>query len=149
MDFVCKHFDDLSNRELYGIMRLRSEIFVVEQNCVCQDMDGKDIGAYHVFSMESEEVTSCLRVFSPKKGEAVIGRVVTKIHGQGLGGKLLHKGVLTVKKYFPDAKEIRIHAQTYAIGYYAKEGFTVCSEEFLEDGIPHVEMRLTIADSEE
>lgn len=144
MGFFCKHFDELTNRELYDILRLRSEIFVVEQNCVCQDMDGKDLEAYHVFSVQDGCVTSCLRVFSPKKGAAVIGRVVTKIHGQGLGGKLLHEGVLAVKKHFPDAKEIRIHAQCYAVGYYAKEGFRVSSEEFMEDGIPHREMVLKL-----
>ena len=144
MGFICKHFNDLTNRELYEILRLRFEIFVMEQECIYQDLDRLDCDAYHVFSMENQEVTSCLRVFSPKDGVAVIGRVVTKVHGQGLGGKLLHEGVLTVKKNFPNARYIRIHAQSYAIGYYQNEGFEVTSEEFMEDGIPHVEMKLII-----
>ena len=142
MEFICKHFNDLTTRELYEILHLRFEIFVTEQECLYQDLDRLDYNAYHVFSMQDGYATSCLRVFSPEDGVAVIGRVVTKVHGQGLGGKLLHEGVLTVKKYFPEAKLIRIHAQSYAIGYYAKEGFTVTSEEFMEDGIPHVEMQL-------
>ena len=144
VEFCCKHFNELTNRELYEILHLRFEIFVMEQECLYQDLDGLDLDAYHVFSMQDGYATSCLRVFSPEEGVAVIGRVVTKVHGQGLGGKLLHEGVLTVKKYFPDAKVIRIHAQCYAIGYYRKEGFEVTSEEFMEDGIPHVEMKLVL-----
>ena len=137
-----KHFNDLTNKELYEILKTRQEIFVVEQNCPYMDIDGLDENSIHVFSVNEEgRVTGCLRVFmrDEKKKVAQIGRVVTLIHGTGLGGILLHKGVEIAFERF-EADSIYLEAQTYAIGYYAKEGFQVVSEEFLEDGIPHVKM---------
>lgn len=137
-----KHFNDLTNKELYEILKTRQEIFVVEQNCPYMDIDGLDENSIHVFSMNEEgRVTGCLRVFmrDEKKKVAQIGRVVTLTHGTGLGGILLHKGVEIALERF-EADSIYLEAQTYAIGYYAKEGFQVVSEEFLEDGIPHVKM---------
>lgn len=144
MDFICKHFDELTTTELYEILRLRAEIFVVEQNCVYQDLDGNDYNSYHVFSMEKGSATSCLRLYEPAPGRVILGRVVTRTHGTGLGGKLLHEGVRLARELFPGAERITIHAQCYAQGYYAKEGFRVSSGEFLEDGIPHVEMVLEL-----
>ncbi|MBO7403152.1 MAG: GNAT family N-acetyltransferase [Lachnospiraceae bacterium] len=147
MEFTVKHFKDLTVTELYEILRTRAEIFVVEQNCVYQDLDCKDNDAIHVFSMNDEgRVTACLRVFWKDKeaGVAQIGRVVTLTHGTGLGGRLLHRGVELAKKDF-GAKKIYLEAQQYASGYYAKEGFEVVSEPFLEDGIPHVQMEKVLA----
>ena len=139
---LIKHFNDLSNKELYEILKTRQEIFVVEQNCPYMDIDGLDEDSIHVFSMNEEgRVTGCLRVFirDKEKKIAQIGRVVTLTHGTGLGGILLHQGVeVALENFDPDV--IYLEAQTYAIGYYAKEGFQVVSEEFLEDGIPHVKM---------
>ncbi|MCR5544923.1 MAG: GNAT family N-acetyltransferase [Lachnospiraceae bacterium] len=141
-EFVVKKFKDLSLHELYEILKTRAEIFVVEQDCVYQDLDDKDQDAIHVFSWnESGRISSCLRVFwkDEKDGIAQIGRVVTLEHGTGLGGRLLHKGVeLAVETL--RAKKIYLEAQQYAIGYYGKEGFEVVSEPFLEDGILHVKM---------
>ena len=139
---LIKHFKDLTNKELYEILKTRQEIFVVEQNCPYMDIDGLDEDSIHVFSMNEEgRVTGCLRVFirDKEKKIAQIGRVVTLTHGTGLGGILLHQGVeVALENFDPDV--IYLEAQTYAIGYYAKEGFQVVSEEFLEDGIPHVKM---------
>ena len=142
MNFVIKHFNELTTTELYEILKTRAEIFVVEQNCPYQDLDDKDLDAIHIFSYNSDgRVSACLRVFwKDEKGSiAQIGRVVTLEHGTGLGGKLLHEGVELAINQFK-AKKIYLEAQEYAIGYYAREGFKVVSEPFLEDGIRHVKM---------
>lgn len=142
MEFTIKHFDELTTNELYEILKTRSEIFVVEQDCVYKDLDDKDQNAIHVFCWNDEgRVAGCLRVFmrDAENGVAQIGRVVTLVHGIGIGGKLLSEGVRIATESL-NAKKIYLEAQAYAIGYYAKEGFEVVSDEFLEDGIPHVQM---------
>ncbi len=142
MKFVIKHFDDLTTNELYEILKTRFEIFVTEQECIYQDMDDKDQDAYHVFCWnDNGRVAGCLRVFwkDEAAGVAQIGRVVTLEHGLGIGGQMLHEGVeLAINQFH--AKKIYLEAQCYATGYYAKEGFEVVSEPFMEDGIPHVQM---------
>ena len=146
MELIVKHFNELSTNELYEILKTRSEIFVVEQDCVYQDLDDKDQDAIHVFCYnDAGRVAGCLRVFmrDAKNGVAQIGRVVTLEHGKGIGGEILRKGVEVAKKSF-NAKKIYLEAQVYAIGYYAKEGFEVVSDEFMEDGIPHVKMELQV-----
>ncbi len=146
MEFLVKHFSELTTTELYEILKTRSEIFVVEQNCVYQDLDDNDKNAFHIFCWnENGRVAATLRVFwrDEAAGIVTIGRVVTLEHGKGLGGKLLRKGVELAKKQFK-AKKIYIEAQEYAKGYYAREGFEVTSEPFLEDGIPHVKMEKII-----
>ena len=144
MDFTVKHFNELTTAELYEILKTRAEIFVVEQECVYQDLDDKDQDAIHVFCRnEYGRVTGCLRVFrkdpGSEPGVVQIGRVVTLEHGKGLGGQLLHEGVRVAAERLK-AEKIYLEAQEYATGYYAKEGFKVVSEPFLEDGIPHVKM---------
>ena len=149
MNFVIKHFNELSTTELYEILKTRSEIFVVEQDCVYQDLDDNAQDAIHVFCWnDSGRIAGCLRVFWKDKDEAAgvaqIGRVVTLERGQGIGGRMLHEGVMIAVDKLK-AKKIYLEAQEYAIGYYAKEGFEVVSEPFLEDGIPHVKMERTTA----
>ena len=144
MELIVKKFDELKPRELYEILKARAEIFVVEQECAYLDIDGMDYESTHVFfKSESGKVEAYLRLFVKDETENVVqmGRVLTLEHGKGLGGKLLHEGVEIAKNRFY-AKKIYIEAQTYAIGFYAREGFAVRSEEFLEDGIPHVKMEL-------
>lgn len=146
MDFIIKHFNELSTTELYEILKTRFEIFVTEQECIYQDLDDRDQDAIHVFCYnEKGRVAACLRVFWKDEagGIAQIGRVVTLEHGKGIGGQLLHHGVNVAVNDFK-AKKIYLEAQEYAIGYYAKEGFTVVSEPFMEDGIPHVKMEKVI-----
>ena len=146
MDLIVKHFKELTTNELYEILKTRAEIFVVEQDCPYQDLDDKDQNAIHIFCWnDNKRVAACLRVFwkDEKEGVAQIGRVVTLEHGTGLGGKLLHAGVELAINQFK-AKKIYLEAQEYAKGYYAREGFEVVSEPFLEDGIPHVKMEKII-----
>ncbi|MBR6282486.1 MAG: GNAT family N-acetyltransferase [Lachnospiraceae bacterium] len=148
MQFVIKHFRDLTTNELYEILKTRFEIFVTEQECIYQDLDDKDQDAYHVFCWnDNGRVAGCLRVFwkDEAAGIAQIGRVVTLEHGLGIGGQMLHEGVaLAIEQLH--AKKIYLEAQCYATGYYAKEGFEVVSEPFMEDGIPHVKMEMTPRD---
>ena len=142
-DIICKHFDDLTNRELYEILKARCEVFIIEQNCPYLDIDGKDIYSDHIFIKRDDGgITACLRVFmkEDEPNTAQIGRVITTVRNAGLGGKILHAGVLHAINVF-HADEIYLEAQTYATGYYAKEGFEITSDEFLEDSIPHVQMR--------
>lgn len=136
---VSKFFPELTTTQLYEILRARSEIFVVEQNCVYQDMDGRDYQSLHVFYEEDGKVLAYLRAFRKEQDVVQIGRVITVLRGQGLGGRLLQAGIEQVREKLP-AKRLYLEAQTYAVGYYAKAGFEVCSGEFLEDGLPHVQM---------
>lgn len=138
-----KRFDELTLRELYEILKARQDVFVVEQNCPYADIDGKDYDSRHLFiCREDGSVAACLRVFmkSDEPGTAQLGRIVTTERGCGLGGRILHEGVLAAENLL-HAKEIYLEAQQYAIGFYQKEGFAVTSDVFLEDGIPHVQMR--------
>ena len=126
---------------MYEILRARAEIFVVEQNCVYQDLDGIDYESLHVFAEEGGKVTAYLRAFYKDEDTVQMGRVLTLRHGEGLGGKLLREGIAQIRARMHPAK-ICIDAQCYATGFYEREGFRICSEEFLEDGIPHVRMVL-------
>lgn len=145
MNYIVKRFEELTTVELYEILKLRSEIFVVEQNCVYQDLDDIDYQSLHIFCEENHNVLAYLRIY-PKRGETdvvQIGRVVTLTHRTGSGSALMEKGIQTIKNTM-NYKKIYIAAQKQAIGFYEKFGFIVTSDEFLEDGIPHVAMELAL-----
>ena len=143
MDLVVKRFEELSVEELYEILRVRVAVFVVEQHCAYQEIDGKDKSSYHVFLRDDTGIQAYLRVID--KGvsfeEVSIGRVLTVKRGCGLGGWILSEGIRVAKEEMR-ADRIRIEAQSYAKGFYEKAGFRQVSEEFLEDGIPHIQMVL-------
>ena len=139
MLFHSKYFHELTAREVYEIAKVREQIFIVEQNCIYQDLDGKDYDSLHVFYEEDGTVMAYLRAFRKDEETVQMGRVLTLHHGTGLGGRLLKEGLKQVREKF-HPRRIYLEAQVYAIGYYAREGFTVCSEEFIEDGIPHMAM---------
>lgn len=143
MELVVKRFEKLSNQELYDILRLRVNVFVVEQNCPYPELDGKDAAALHVFLRDEEGIAAYLRVLAPGVSypEASLGRVISARRRQGLGSVVLREGIRLCWERF-DASAIRIEAQTYARPFYAAQGFVQVSQEFLEDGIPHVEMLL-------
>ena len=140
---IIKSFDELSARELYEILRTREAVFIVEQNCPYPEADGKDPDAIHLWTADPEgRVNAYLRLY-PKPdepGTVQIGRVVTTERGIGLGRRILHEGIRHAVEQM-GARALYLEAQVYAIDFYRKEGFEVCSEEFLEDGIPHVRMR--------
>ena len=140
---VVKYFNELTTTELYEILKSRAEIFVVEQNCIYQDLDDKDYHSLHIFYESEGKVVAYLRAFIKDSVTNIvqIGRVLTLTHGTGLGGKLLKESISIIQKEM-NPSSIYIEAQCYAIGFYEREGFIVNSDEFLEDGIPHVEMVL-------
>lgn len=144
MELKVKFFDDLTTRELYGILQARSAIFVVEQSCIYQDIDWRDQQSLHVFYEDDGQVRAYLRAFRKDEHTVQMGRVLTVKHGTGLGGSLLAEGIRQVKAVF-NPKRIRIEAQCYAVGFYEREGFRTCSEPFMDDGIPHVEMVLEVS----
>lgn len=143
IDWHFKKFHDLTTIELYEAMRLRQEVFIVEQDCVYLDADGDDIGAYHLLGFKNYELVAYMRVFPSgiKYSEVSIGRVVTstKVRRQGFGAKLMHKGLELIKENFQDSS-VRISAQEYLLEFYKGFDFKAVSEVYLEDDIPHIEM---------
>lgn len=137
----AKFFSELSPTEVYEILKARVQIFVVEQRCAYQDIDDIDYDSLHIFYKSGEKITAYLRAFHKDSETVQLGRVLTVEHGNGLGGELLKEAIQIVKEKL-NPKKLYIEAQTYAIGFYEREGFKATSEEFLEDGIPHVKMEL-------
>ncbi len=146
MIFEFKHFNDLSNRELYDMLQLRAEIFVVEQTCIYNDLDGLDKEAVHLIIKKEDEIVGCSRLLQPgtRFPDFSIGRVVVKqnMRGTGLGIRMMEEA----KKYMIEkwnARNIKVSAQKYLQKFYENLGFSVKTEEYLEDGIPHVGMIYT------
>lgn len=139
MEFKSKFFDQLTTRELYEIVRARTTIFLLEQRIICQDFDGVDYDALHCFLEEDGQVRAYMRAYRTEDGHVKIGRVLSIVHGQGLGSRLMKLALPEIKRSY-DCDAIVINAQKHALGFYEKIGFVVTSEEFLEEGIPHVAM---------
>lgn len=141
MEVVVKAFKELSIEELYEIYYWRTAIFVVEQNCPYQDIDEYDKRAYHIYLKDEQGIQAYLRVIEPgvKFAEASLGRVISRRRRQGLGLRLVLKGIEVAQKKY-HARAIRIEAQVYAKGLYEKAGFTQVSDIFLEDDQPHIQM---------
>ena len=139
----CKKFDDLSPRELYAIMRLRNEVFVVEQDCVYQDLDNKDQQSWHLMGWEGSELVAYTRLIPPgiSYTEASIGRVVTSpsVRRTGLGKELMEVSLGEIKKLFGEGA-LKLGAQLYLKNFYTGFGFHPSSDVYLEDGIEHIEM---------
>lgn len=143
MLFINKYFYELTTTELYKVLKARAAIFVVEQNCVYQDLDDRDQKSLHIFYESEGEIVAYMRAFIKDEttNTVQVGRVLTKEHGKGMGGILLREGIQCIREKM-NPKRIYIEAQCYATGYYEREGFRICSEEFLEDDIPHIQMML-------
>ena len=141
MQLFIKQFKELSLDELYDILTARAEVFVVEQNCAYQDMDGLDKDAYHVFYKENGKIVAYLRVIDKDKrlDEVSIGRVICLKRRQGIGSALMSEGLRVAKEKF-GAEKVKVGAQLYAKPFYEGVGFKQVSGEYLEDGIPHIYM---------
>ncbi|WP_422082768.1 GNAT family N-acetyltransferase [Ulvibacterium sp.] len=138
-----KGFQELSNTELYGILRLRSEVFVVEQQCVYQDLDEKDQKALHIVGHKGGNVVAYTRIFRPGDyvDTASIGRVVVRASERkyGYGKEIMKASIRAIEEHFGERK-IHVSAQLYLERFYHELGFEQIGKGYLEDGIPHIGM---------
>ena len=148
MEWKRKRFTELTTEELYRILKLRVSVFVVEQNCPYPELDDRDQDAVHVWAEDAAGIRAYLRVLDRgvESPYVSIGRVVTAERGIGLGDRVLEEGIRAAKELF-GAGSIYLEAQTYAEGFYEKHGFHRISEEFVEDGIPHIRMLMGDAEN--
>ncbi len=146
LEIKTKTFQGLTTKELYDLLQLRSEVFVVEQDCVYQDIDGKDQKALHVLAYKNETLVGYARIFKPKDyfKEASIGRVLVKQSERKYkyGYTIMKASIKVIEDYY-NVSEIRISAQTYLKRFYNNLEFFEIGEEYLEDGIPHINMLKT------
>lgn len=145
MKLTVKRFAELSAEELFEIYQLRVSVFVVEQQCPYQEVDAADKAAYHVWLQDEDGIAAYARVL-PKDAtfpDVSIGRVIAVRRRCGLGSRIAAEAVRIAKEKF-EADTITIEAQVYARSLYEKLGFRRTSEEFLEDGIPHIQMKLEL-----
>jgi len=143
LNIITKTFKELTLDELYTILQLRSAVFVVEQNCVYQDIDDKDQNALHIMGYKQDKLVAYTRVFKPEDyfEYASIGRVLVKAGERHLkyGVAIMEASVNAIEKRYNETK-IKISAQTYLKRFYNNLGFFEVGEGYLEDGIPHIEM---------
>ena len=143
MIFIIKRFNELSTHELYAVLQLRAEVFVVEQDCVYQDLDNKDLDAYHVLGVLDTKIVAYARIFKPGDYflESSIGRIVVKKEFRKFqyGYQLVQNSILFIENNLQQ-NTILISAQSYLTKFYNSLGFTQVGEEYLEDGIPHIKM---------
>jgi ElaA protein len=146
IDWICKHHSDLGKEQLYAILRLRTEVFVVEQRCAYQEVDGQDLSGdtLHLMGWQDDGLHAYLRLLDPESqgGDVVIGRVVTapSARDQGLGHQLMEKALEQAEKHWPGVP-VYLSAQVHLQEYYGRYGFVVVGEEFVDEGIAHIGMR--------
>jgi ElaA protein len=142
-EWIYRPFERLTAKELYDALHLRSKVFVVEQNCVYLDPDGKDEKCFHLLGYQNGRLVACSRIVPPgiSYPELSFGRVVTDpdFRGIGLGRQLLHKTMELCLRHFGDVA-IHIGAQLYLRDFYAGVGFKQIGTPYVEDGIPHISM---------
>ncbi len=143
MNCIAKSFEELSVYELYEIMKARAQIFLLEQNIVCQDLDDVDKIARHYFLEDDGEIFAYLRAYyvDEEKSRVKIGRVLSLTHGKGHGRVLMDFALRDIRENM-GCDDIYVSSQKQAEGFYAKMGFVTVSDEYLEEGIPHVKMYL-------
>lgn len=143
LEIRIKSFNELTLNELYALLNLRSEIFVVEQDCVYQDIDFKDQKAWHVLDYKQDLLVAYTRIFGPNDyfELASIGRVLVRKEERHLkyGYDIMQKSISFIEERY-GAVEIKISAQTYLKRFYESFGFVQMGEGYLEDGIPHIAM---------
>jgi ElaA protein len=143
LNWQFKSFEALTTAELYATLQLRTEVFVVEQNCVFQDMDGYDDQAMHLFGLRGDKLVVYARIFNAgiKFKEASIGRVIThaSLRGKGAGHALMQQAITFTTQQWGE-QPIRISAQARLEKFYEQHGFKTASAPYIEDGILHIEM---------
>ena len=145
MELVVKHFSQLSAEELFAIYKLRVSVFVVEQKCPYQEVDDADRTAYHLWLKDEDGIQAYARVLPAGAAfpTAAMGRVIAVKRRCGLGSKIVEAAIQVARTKL-QADKLTIEAQVYARSLYEKHGFQQTSEEFLEDGIPHIQMQLAL-----
>ena len=145
MQTYRKRFSELNAYDLYEILKLRFDVFVLEQTCLYPEIDNLDQEAIHVYIKDGEDIVAYLRVLDRgvESEDVAIGRVIAKNRRQGLGTLVLKEGIKAAKEFF-DAHAIYLEAQTYAKEFYENLGFEQISDEFLLDGIAHIKMILIV-----
>lgn len=143
----CIPFGELTALQVYKILQLRSEVFVVEQECAYLDPDGMDLTVWHLLHCKDDQVLAYQRCIPPGvayEGASALGRVVVAADARGgnLGRELVQRGITFNREKWPD-HPLRIGAQAYLEKFYSALGFQQCSEPYLEDGIPHIHMELS------
>ena len=143
MTWILKKFDELTPKELYEILQLRNEVFIVEQNCPYQDLDNKDLPAWHLMGKKNKKLLAYSRLLAPgiSYSESSIGRVVSSPSARktGMGKQLMEESILQIRNLF-HTDTIRIGAQLYLKKFYESFGFITDGEIYVEDNIPHVQM---------
>ena len=143
LSIYFKTYNELTKRELFDIYFLRQEVFIVEQNCVYQDIDLKDHYSYHLMAYDKEILVAYLRILHPgiSYDEPSIGRVLTKMgyRGRGIAKNIMQFAIQKVRDVYKHSN-IRISAQEYLIPFYTSLNFESIGEVYLEDDIPHIEM---------
>lgn len=144
-DLTIKRFDELTAEEVYEILETRMAVFVVEQQCPYQDIDGMDNECLHLCIRKDGKLKAYLRIIEKDRQQDMvqIGRVLTTERGEGYGAEIMKAGIAAAAERM-SAKRIYIEAQVYAMEFYEKLGFKASSDEFLEDGIPHIQMMLEL-----
>ena len=143
MKFDAKRFDELDNRTLHDIFLIRSEVFVVEQECVYQDIDRKDLESIHIIGTKKKKIIAYSRIMSLNREFCSIGRVLVKkeFRKKGIGIKLMEKSIEKARKLYSQ-KKIKISAQEYLKNFYTNLGFKQCGIWYWLDRIPHIDMIL-------
>ena len=146
MEWIFKSFDELTNEELYAVLKLRFEVFVIEQNCLDIDPDGKDKVSMHLMLEDDGKIIGCARILPPKVSydEPSIGRIALdkSYRGKGLGREIVQKCIDFIHNIMK-IREIRISGQEYLLDFYKSFGFVVTKGPYLEDKIPHYQMLLS------
>jgi ElaA protein len=148
LSWQIKHYSELTTNEFHDIIALRLKVFVVEQNCPYLDLDGKDKKSYHLICKDGfGRVVATARILPPGLAypETAIGRVVTDelVRGKGVGHDLMRECMKFITDEFGADAPVRLSAQKHLEGFYASHGYVSTGKEYLEDGIPHVEMIFT------
>ena len=145
MNFTLKTFEQLTNTELYNILKVRTEVFVVEQNCPYPEVDGKDLQSYHLYKEENGEIVAYLRILPPGVSyeELSIGRVLVKkeYRGHKLAQHMMEHALLFIQNELHETT-VKIQAQEYLRNFYGSFGFKAISKTYLEHNIPHIDMLL-------
>ncbi|MBW6411187.1 GNAT family N-acetyltransferase [Clostridium weizhouense] len=143
MDWKLKKFEELKIKDIYKILEIRNEVFIVEQQCAYQDCDGKDENAHHLYLEDNDKIIAYLRILNKgvSYNEMSIGRVLVHkdYRGKGISKEMMLKAIKFIELNLNE-KEIKIQAQAYLVDFYGSLGFKETSKEYLEDNIPHIDM---------